>query len=185
MRCARQRWRAARGKRTSMAVMTPGVASEVTNSGSLSPRPFMSSKNAITVAAKAITRFQRAAEGTARPFSQSRWSLEGNVASTHGYHIGFRLVIASEICRLTSGKETMPGSRPYTMMSKLSDLKHKTLFADGIYCMLSCLAMYGLLTRVVGTPDTIWAKVLAALSGISVVVGIQDIVRAVGRDPNV
>jgi hypothetical protein len=33
MRCAKQRWRAARGKHTSIALMMPGAPSEVTSSG--------------------------------------------------------------------------------------------------------------------------------------------------------
>jgi hypothetical protein len=48
IRWARQRWRAAHGKQISIALMIPGAPSEVTSSGSLSPRRFMSSKNAVT-----------------------------------------------------------------------------------------------------------------------------------------
>src|SRR6516225_4525468 len=38
MRCAKQRWRAARGKQISIALMMPGAPSEVTSSGSFRPR---------------------------------------------------------------------------------------------------------------------------------------------------
>src|SRR5690349_19820818 len=54
MRCARQRWRADRGKQTSIALMMPGAPSEVTSSGSARPRRFMSSKNAVTVSASSF-----------------------------------------------------------------------------------------------------------------------------------
>ena len=39
IRCARQRWRAERGRHSSIARMIPGAPSETTSSGSLSPRP--------------------------------------------------------------------------------------------------------------------------------------------------
>ena len=52
MRCARQRWRAARGKQTSIALMMPGAPSEVTRS--FRPRLFMSWKNAVTVSASSL-----------------------------------------------------------------------------------------------------------------------------------
>ena len=46
MRCARQRWRAERGKQVSIALMTPGAPSETTSSGSPRPRARMSWKKA-------------------------------------------------------------------------------------------------------------------------------------------
>src|SRR6516225_2941625 len=54
MRCAKQRWRAARGKQISIALMMPAAPSEVTRSGSLRPRLFMSSKNAVTVSVSSL-----------------------------------------------------------------------------------------------------------------------------------
>src|SRR6476646_5219109 len=54
MRWARQRCRDARWKHTSMALMMPGAPSEVTSCGSLRPRRFMSSKNAVTVSASSF-----------------------------------------------------------------------------------------------------------------------------------
>ena len=49
MRWARQRWRAERGKHSSIARMMPGAPSETTSSGSPSPRARRSWKNARTV----------------------------------------------------------------------------------------------------------------------------------------
>ncbi len=54
MRYTRQRWRAVRRKHSSIALMMPGAPSEVTNSGSLRPFLFMSSKKAITVSASSF-----------------------------------------------------------------------------------------------------------------------------------
>ena len=54
MRCARQRWRAERGKQVSIALMTPGAPSDTTRSGSPNPRARMSWKKALTVSASSL-----------------------------------------------------------------------------------------------------------------------------------